>query len=99
MTAILLAIAVLSLAAGFYILLSGRRVPHAEAPADHKMKIRKAADPAPREVSNEPPEGLSAVESIKDDVAVRLNSYRRSRCGSVFKTAAEHSVIYEPAAD
>ena len=67
MTAILLAIAVLSLAAGFYILLSGRRVPHAEAPADHKMKIRKAADPAPQEVSNEPPEGLSAVESAALD--------------------------------
>ena len=63
MTAILLAIAVLSLAAGFYILLSGRRVPHAEAPADHKVKIRKALGPALQEVNDEPPVGLSALES------------------------------------
>ena len=63
MAAIFISIAVLALAAGFYILYSGRRSPQSEAPADHKVKIRKAADPAPREVTDDPPEGLSALES------------------------------------
>ena len=63
MTAIFLAIAVLALAAGFYILYSGRRSSESEVPAYHKVNIRKAAGPALREISDDPPEGLSAIEN------------------------------------
>ena len=63
MTAIFLAVAVLSLAAGFYILYSGRRSPEREVPANHKVNIRKAAGPALQEVLKNPPEGLSAIEA------------------------------------
>lgn len=63
MAAIFLTTAVLALAAGFYILHSGSRSSQSEAPADHKMKIRKAASPAPREVTDDPPEGLSTIET------------------------------------
>jgi len=62
MTAILIAIAVLSLAAGFYILISGRRNPDSGTPAQHKVNIRKASEPAQRKVDDSPPEGLSALE-------------------------------------
>ena len=63
MAAIFISIAVLALAAGFFILYSGSRAPRSEEPADHKVKIRKAAGPASREVTDDIPEGLSAIES------------------------------------
>ena len=63
MAAIFISIAFLALAAGFYILHSGSRSPQSEAPADHKVKIRKALSPALQEVNDEPPVGLSALES------------------------------------
>ena len=62
MTAIILIIAALSLSAGFYLLITGRRAPESGTPAQHKVNIRKAAEPAPRKVDDSPPEGLSAVE-------------------------------------
>ena len=63
MAAIFISIAFLALAAGFYILHSGGRSSHSEVPADHKVKIRKALGPALQEVNDEPPAGLSALES------------------------------------
>ena len=63
MAAIFISIAVLALAAGFYILHSGRRSSEDEVPANHKVNIRKAESPALQEVTEEPPEGLSAIES------------------------------------
>ena len=63
MAAIFISIAFLALAAGFYILHSGSRSSHSEVPADHKVKIRKALGPARQEVNDEPPAGLSALES------------------------------------
>ena len=63
MAAIFISIAFLALAAGFYILHSGSRSSHSEVPADHKVKIRKALGPALQEVNDEPPAGLSALES------------------------------------
>ena len=62
MTAIILIIAALSLSAGFYLLITGRRAPESGTPAQHKVNIRKAAEPAPRKVDESPPEGLSAIE-------------------------------------
>ena len=62
MTAIILIIAALSLSAGFYLLITGRREPESGTPAQHKVNIRKAAEPAPRKVDESPPEGLSAIE-------------------------------------
>lgn len=62
MTAIILIIAALSLSAGFYLLITGRRAPESGTPAQHKVNIRKAAEPAPRKVDDSPPEGLSAIE-------------------------------------
>ena len=59
MTAIILIIAALSLSAGFYLLITGRRAPESGTPAQHKVNIRKAAEPAPRKVDDSPPEGLS----------------------------------------
>lgn len=63
MAAIFISIAFLALAAGFYILHSGSRSSHSEVSADHKVKIRKALGPALQEVNDEPPAGLSALES------------------------------------
>jgi hypothetical protein len=63
MAAIFISIAFLALAAGFCILHSGRRSSHSEVPADHKVKIRKALSPALQEVNDEPPAGLSSLES------------------------------------
>ena len=63
MAAIFISIAFLALAAGFYILHSGSRSPQSEVPADHKVKIRKALGPALQEINDEPPVGLSALES------------------------------------
>ena len=63
MAAIFISIAFLALAAGFYILHTGSRSPQSEVPADHKVKIRKALGPALQEVNDEPPAGLSALES------------------------------------
>ena len=44
MTAIILIIAALSLSAGFYLLITGRRAPESGTPAQHKVNIRKAAE-------------------------------------------------------
>ena len=63
MAAIFIAIAVLALGAGFYVLYSGRRSSEDEAPANHKVNIRKAEGHAFQEVTEEPPEGLSALEA------------------------------------
>lgn len=63
MAAIFISIAFLALAAGFYILHSGSRSSQSEVPANHKVKIRKALGPAFQEVNDEPPAGLSALES------------------------------------
>ena len=63
MAAIFIAIAVLALGAGFYVLYSGRRSSEDEVPANHKMNIRKAEGHAFQEVTEEPPEGLSALEA------------------------------------
>ena len=63
MAAIFISIAFLALAAGFFILHSGSRSPQSEVPANHKVKIRKALGPAFQEVNDEPPAGLSALES------------------------------------
>jgi hypothetical protein len=62
MTVIILIVAALSLLAGFYLLITGRREPDFYPPAQHKVNIRKAAEPASRKVDDSPPEGLSAVE-------------------------------------
>ena len=64
MTAIisLIAAAVLSLSAGFFVLITGRRKPDSGEPADHKLNIRKAGNLAIQEVNNDPPEGLSDLE-------------------------------------
>ena len=64
MTAIILliAVAVLSLSAGFFVLITGRRKPESGKPADHKLNIRKAGNLAVQEVNNDPPEGLSDLE-------------------------------------
>ena len=62
MTAIILLLAMLSLSAGFFVLLSGRRESQSGKPANHKLNIRKAVSPAVQEVLDEPPEGLSALE-------------------------------------
>ena len=63
MAAIFISIAFLALAAGFFILHSGSRSSQSEVPANHKVKIRKALGPALQEVNDEPPAGLSALES------------------------------------
>ena len=63
MAAIFISLAFLALAAGFYILHSGSRSSQSEVPANHKVKIRKALGPAFQEVNDEPPAGLSALES------------------------------------
>ena len=63
MAAIFISIAFLALAAGFFILHSGSRSSQSEVPANHKVKIRKALGPAFQEVNDEPPAGLSALES------------------------------------
>ena len=62
MTVIILIVAALSLLAGFYLLITGRREPDSYPPAQQKVNIRKAAEPASRKVDDSPPEGLSAVE-------------------------------------
>ena len=62
MTAIILLIAALSLSAGFFFLFTGRRTPESGKPATHKLNIRKAAGLEVQEVTDEPPEGLSALE-------------------------------------
>lgn len=64
MTAIisLIAVAVLSLSAGFFVLSTGRRKPESGKPADHKLNIRKAPNLAVQEVNDDPPEGLSDLE-------------------------------------
>ena len=64
MTAIisLIAVAVLSLSAGFFVLSTGRRKPESGKPADHKLNIRKAPNLAIQEVNDDPPEGLSDLE-------------------------------------
>ena len=64
MTAIisLIVVAVLSLSAGFFVLITGRRKPDSGEPADHKLNIRKAGNLAIQEVNNDPPEGLSDLE-------------------------------------
>ena len=64
MTAIisLVAVAVLSLSAGFFVLGTGRRKPESGKPADHKLNIRKAGNLVVQEVNNDPPEGLSDLE-------------------------------------
>ena len=64
MTAIisLIAVAVLSLSAGFFVLSTGRRKPESGKPADHKLNIRKAPNLAVKEVNDDPPEGLSDLE-------------------------------------
>ena len=64
MTAIisLIAVAVLSLSAGFFVLSTGRRKPESGKPADHKLNIRKAPNLATQEVNDDPPEGLSDLE-------------------------------------
>ena len=62
MTVIILIVAALSLLAGFYLLITGRREQDSYHPAQHKVNIRKAAEPASRKVDDSPPEGLSAVE-------------------------------------
>ena len=64
MTAIisLSAVAVRSLSAGFFVLITGRRKPESGKPADHKLNIRKAGNLAVQEVNNDPPEGLSDLE-------------------------------------
>ena len=62
MAIIVLIVAALSLSAGFYLLITGRRAPESGTPAQHKVNIRKAAEPAPRKVDESPPEGLSAIE-------------------------------------
>lgn len=65
MTAIisLIAVAVLSLSAGFFVLSTGRRKPESGKPADYKLNIRKAPNLAVQEVNDDPPEGLSDLES------------------------------------
>ena len=63
MAAIFISIAFLALAAGFYILHSGSRSSQSEVPANHKVNIRKAEGHALQEVTEEPPEGLSALEA------------------------------------
>ena len=62
MTAIIFIVAALSLSAGFYLLITGRRAPESRTPAQHKVTIRKATAPTPRKVDESPPEGLSAIE-------------------------------------
>ena len=62
MTVIILIVAALSLLAGFYLLITGRREPDSSPTAQHKVNIRKAAEPAQRKVDDSPPEGLSALE-------------------------------------
>ena len=62
MAIIVLIVAALSLSAGFYLLITGRREPESGTPAQHKVNIRKAAEPALRKVDESPPEGLSAIE-------------------------------------
>ena len=62
MAIIVLIVAALSLSAGFYLLITGRREPESGTPAQHKVNIRKGAEPAPRKVDESPPEGLSAIE-------------------------------------
>ena len=64
MTAIisLIAVAVLSLSAGFFVLSTGRRKPESGKPVDHKLNIRKAPNLAVQEVNDDPPEGLSDLE-------------------------------------
>ena len=62
MAIIVLIVAALSLSTGFYLLITGRREPESGTPAQHKVNIRKAAEPAPRKVDESPPEGLSAIE-------------------------------------
>ena len=64
MTAIisLIAVAVLSLSAGFFVLSTGRRKPESGKPAAHKLNIREAPNLAVQEVNDDPPEGLSDLE-------------------------------------
>lgn len=68
MTVIILIVAILSLSAGFYLLVTGRRNPESGKPADHKVNIRKAISPALLEVKDSPPEGLSELECAAADM-------------------------------